>query len=127
VLALLASGQAGPARSSNTAPALPPFPNTNAGRMKDHYTALGLASDASLADIKKAFRQKAAQYHPDRNSADDAAERFRAVQEAYEVLSDDAKRQAYDDNRRRNLLDDPAATAREIWQAYFSPLRQPRG
>lgn len=91
--------------------------------MKDHYTALGLSSDASLADIKKAFRQKAAQYHPDRNSAADAAERFRAVQEAYEVLSDDSRRQAYDDNRRRNLLDNPAETAREIWQAYFSALR----
>jgi DnaJ-class molecular chaperone len=91
--------------------------------MNDHYTALGLASDASLADIKKAFRQKASQYHPDRNSAADAAARFRAVQEAYEILSDEAKRQAYDDNRRRNLLDDPAATARDIWHAYFDPLR----
>ncbi|RFO97903.1 molecular chaperone DnaJ [Rhodoferax lacus] len=91
--------------------------------MNDHYTALGLGSDATLADIKKAFRQKASQFHPDRNSASDAAARFRAVQEAYDVLSDDAKRQAYDDNRRRNLLDNPAETAREIWQAYFDPLR----
>lgn len=91
--------------------------------MTDHYTALGLAASASLADIKKAFRQKAALYHPDRNSAPDAPARFRSVQEAYDVLSDDVKRQAYDDNRRRNLLDDPQATAREIWQAYFAPLR----
>jgi DnaJ-class molecular chaperone len=91
--------------------------------MNDHYTALGLGSDAALADIKKAFRQKASQYHPDRNSAADAAARFRAVQEAYDVLSDEAKRQAYDDNRRRNLLDNPAQTAREIWLAYFEPLR----
>ena len=93
--------------------------------MKDHYAALGLAASASLADIKKSFRQKAAQYHPDRNSDPNAPERFRAVQEAYEVLSDDAKREAYDDNRRRNLLDDPAQTAREIWQAYFDPLIDP--
>lgn len=92
--------------------------------MKDHYTALGLSSSASLADIKKAFRQKAAQYHPDRNSDTEAPARFRAVQEAYEVLSDDDKRLAYDNNRRRNLLDDPAETARAIWQAYFDPLRQ---
>ncbi len=90
--------------------------------MKDHYTALGLASSATLADIKKAFRQMAAQYHPDRNPDEDAPARFRAVQEAYEVLADDAKRLAYDDNRRRNLLDDPAETARGIWQAYFEPL-----
>jgi len=90
--------------------------------MKDHYASLGLGSAASLADIKKAFRQKASAYHPDRNAAPDAPERFRAVQEAYDVLSDPAKRQAYDDNRRRNLLDSPIETARDIWQGYFSTL-----
>ena len=90
--------------------------------MTDHYATLGLASDATLADIKKAFRQKASLHHPDRNSASDAAERFRQVQEAYEVLSDDAKRQTYDDNRRRNLLDSPIDTARDIWQNYFNQL-----
>ena len=88
--------------------------------MKDHYAALGLNSAATLADIKKAFRQQASLHHPDRNAASDAAARFRSVQEAYEVLSDDAKRQAYDDNRRRNLLDSPIDTARDIWQNYFS-------
>ncbi len=92
--------------------------------MKDHYTALGLGSAATLADIKKAFRQQASQYHPDRNADVQAPARFRAVQEAYEVLSDETKRLAYDDNRRRNLLDDPAQSAREIWQAYFEPLIQ---
>jgi DnaJ-class molecular chaperone len=91
--------------------------------MTEHYAALGLHSDASLADIKKAFRQKASQYHPDRNPAADAPARFREVQEAYEVLSDATQRQAYDDNRRRNLLDDPAQTAREMWTHYFAPLR----
>jgi curved DNA-binding protein CbpA len=90
--------------------------------VSEHYAALGLKSDATLADIKKAFRQKASQFHPDRNTADDAAARFREVQEAYDVLSDDAKRKAYDDNRRRNLLDDPAQTAREIWQGYFQQV-----
>lgn len=90
--------------------------------MSDHYTALGLDSAATLADIKKAFRQKASLHHPDRNAAADAAQNFRAVQEAYEVLSDEAKRQAYDDNRRRNLLDSPLETAREIWQSYFKQL-----
>ena len=87
--------------------------------MTDHYTSLGLNSAATLADIKKAFRQKASFYHPDKNSADDAAARFRGVQEAYDVLSDIEKRQAYDDNRRRSLLDNPLETAQEIWHAYF--------
>ena len=90
--------------------------------MTDHYTALGLNSASGLADIKKAFRQKASFYHPDRNTADDAAARFRAVQEAYEVLSDPEKRQAYDDNRRRSLLDNPLETAQDIWQAYFKSV-----
>lgn len=87
--------------------------------MKDHYAALDLSSAATLADIKKAFRQKASLHHPDRNSDAQAPERFRAVQEAYDVLSDPDKRQAYDDNRRRNLLDSPIETAQEIWQSYF--------
>jgi DnaJ-class molecular chaperone len=90
--------------------------------MSEHYAALGLKSDATLSDIKKAFRQKASQFHPDRNSDPDAPARFREVQEAYDVLSDDDKRKAYDDNRRRNLLDDPAQTAREIWQGYFQQV-----
>jgi curved DNA-binding protein CbpA len=90
--------------------------------VSEHYAALGLKSDATLADIKKAFRQKASQFHPDRNSDPDAPARFREVQEAYDVLSNDDKRKAYDDNRRRNLLDDPAQTAREIWQGYFKQV-----
>lgn len=44
------------------------------------------------------------------------------MQQAYEVLSDADKRQAYDDNRRRNLLDSPIDTARAIWTDYFNPL-----
>ena len=90
--------------------------------MTDHYAALGLASDASQADIKKAFRQQAALHHPDRNSASEAPARFRAVQAAYEVLSDPDRRQTYDDNRRRNLLDDPLDTAQQIWQNYFKTI-----
>ncbi|MDO9145579.1 DnaJ domain-containing protein [Rhodoferax sp.] len=90
--------------------------------MKDHYAALGLSPSATLADIKKAFRQQAAIHHPDRNSALDAAARFRLVQVAYEVLSDPDKRKAYDDNRQRNLLDSPIDTARLIWQDYVSRI-----
>lgn len=44
------------------------------------------------------------------------------MQEAYDVLSDADKRQAYDDNRRRNLLDNPLETAQDIWQAYFKSV-----
>jgi DnaJ-class molecular chaperone len=89
---------------------------------KDHYAALGLRSSATLADIKKAFRQQASLHHPDRNTAADAPARFRLVQQAYDVLSDPQKRKAYDDNRQRNLLDDPLDTARAIWLDYFGRL-----
>lgn len=90
--------------------------------MKDHYATLGVGSAASLADIKKAFRQQASLHHPDRNTDPEAPARFRSVQEAYVVLSDPDKRQIYDDNRRRNLLDDPIETAQDIWQNYFRSL-----
>jgi len=89
---------------------------------KDHYSALGLSSSATLADIKKAYRQQAALHHPDRNASPQAPMRFRAVQEAYDVLSDPQQRKAYDDNRQRNLLDSPLETARGIWGDYFGQL-----
>lgn len=90
---------------------------------KDHYATLGIAPSASLSDIKKAFRQLAAQYHPDRNASPDAPARFRSVQEAYDVLSDADAREAYDQNRRRNLLDDPLTVARQIWREHLAYLR----
>jgi curved DNA-binding protein CbpA len=46
------------------------------------------------------------------------------VQQAYEVLSDETRRQAYDDNRRRNLLDDPLQTASAIWNPYLDKVLQ---
>ncbi len=92
--------------------------------MTDFYSALGVTSSASTADIKTAFRRLAAHYHPDRNASPDAPARFRSVQEAYEVLSNDDKRQAYDDNRRRNLLDDPLQTAQGIWGNYLSRITE---
>jgi molecular chaperone DnaJ len=63
---------------------------------RDYYDVLGVPRDASTEDIKKAFRKLAFQYHPDRNSSDGAADKFKEVNEAYEVLSDSDKRAAYD-------------------------------
>jgi len=63
----------------------------------DYYTMLELGRDASLEEVKKAYRKLALQYHPDRNPGDKAAEeKFKACTEAYEVLSDPQKRQIYD-------------------------------
>lgn len=64
---------------------------------KDFYNILGVPRNASQDDIKKAYRKLAMQYHPDRNPGDRSAEsHFKAVNEAYEVLGDSQKRQAYD-------------------------------
>lgn len=64
---------------------------------KDYYALLEIARDASLADIKKAYRKVALESHPDRNPGDKHAEdRFKAATEAYEVLSDPDKRRVYD-------------------------------
>jgi DnaJ-class molecular chaperone len=64
---------------------------------RDYYEVLGIPRDASEADVKKAYRKLARQYHPDRNPGDKSAEsRFKEVQEAYDILSDKTKRTQYD-------------------------------
>lgn len=64
--------------------------------MADHYEVLGVGRDASADDIKKAYRRLARQLHPDVNPGADAAERFKDVTHAYDVLSDARQRQEYD-------------------------------
>ncbi|PKR85121.1 molecular chaperone DnaJ [Heyndrickxia camelliae] len=63
---------------------------------RDYYEVLGLEKNASKDEIKKAYRKLSKQYHPDINKAPDAADKFKEVKEAYEVLSDDNKRAHYD-------------------------------
>lgn len=64
-------------------------------RMKDYYAALGVSKDANLQEIKRAYRKLAHQYHPDKAGKGNE-EKFKEINEAYQVLSDPQKRQAYD-------------------------------
>ncbi|MED3036263.1 molecular chaperone DnaJ [Bacillus thuringiensis] len=63
---------------------------------RDYYEVLGLSKGASKDEIKKAYRRLAKKYHPDVSKEENAIEKFKEVQEAYEVLSDDQKRAQYD-------------------------------
>lgn len=92
--------------------------------MKDYYAVLGIEADASIAEIKTAYRKKASQFHPDKNTSPDAPARFREVKDAYDLLADPVRRQAYDENRRRSLLESPIETAQDIWRSYINKVLQ---
>ncbi|MFZ5950663.1 MAG: DnaJ domain-containing protein, partial [Candidatus Rifleibacteriota bacterium] len=63
---------------------------------RDYYEVLGVPKNAEEAELKKAFRNLARQYHPDVNKNEDAVEKFKEINEAYQILSDPQKRSAYD-------------------------------
>jgi curved DNA-binding protein len=65
-------------------------------QFKDYYQILGLTRTADAADVKRAYRKLARKYHPDVSSEKNAEEKFKELQEAYEVLKDPEKRAAYD-------------------------------
>ena len=67
--------------------------------MKNYYQSLGVEPEASFEDIKKAYRQYAKKFHPDKQNGDEFFEdRFKEIQEAYEVLSSESSRDDYDDS-----------------------------
>jgi DnaJ-class molecular chaperone len=85
----------------------------------DHYTTLGVSKNATSEEIKKAYRQMALKYHPDRNQDDPtSAEQFKKVSTAYEVLSDSAKKAEYDrNNNSRDPWSNSGSTGE--WQYDF--------
>ncbi len=63
---------------------------------RDYYDILGTSKSASAADIKKAYRKLALEWHPDRNKSKEASDKFKEINEAYEILSNPKKKEAYD-------------------------------
>jgi len=70
---------------------------------RDYYDVLRISRDASLDEIKRAYRRLALEYHPDRNPAPEATEKFKEASEAFEVLADGDKRRIYDAYGRQGL------------------------
>ena len=63
---------------------------------RDYYDVLGVEKAATESELKNSFRRLARKYHPDRSTEEDAEDRFKEIQEAYAVLSDQKKRAQYD-------------------------------
>jgi len=86
--------------------------------MTDYYSVLGVSRDASAADIKKAYKKKALELHPDRNKDSGAIEQFKKVTEAYKILSDTKSRQKYDTLRDPQFFD-PFNNINDILSSFF--------
>jgi DnaJ-class molecular chaperone len=83
------------------------------------YNILGVAPNASDEEIKKVYRSLAMRYHPDRNDAPGAEVRFKSITKAYEILSDAAKRDEYNQSVNHRIILDAEAEAFELWRSLF--------
>lgn len=90
------SRRSGISQFRTTPPHVRLFHSTNVNRMEDPYEVLGVKKDASAKEIKKQYYQLAKKFHPDINKDDGADQKFQSIQSSYEILSDETKRQQYD-------------------------------
>ena len=88
--------------------------------MENLYAVLGVAPNASDEEIKKVYRSLAMRYHPDRNDAPGAEVRFKSITKAYEILSDRAKRDEYNQSVNHRIILDAEAEAHALWRSLFA-------
>jgi molecular chaperone DnaJ len=88
--------------------------------LENLYAILGVAPNASDDEIKKVYRALAMRYHPDRNQALGAEARFKAVTKAYEILSDPARREEYNQSVNHRIVLDAEGEAHALWRSVFS-------
>lgn len=87
--------------------------------LEDYYDILGIERSAEAKDIKKAFRKLSKKYHPDRSKDPQANDKFAAIGEAYDVLSDKNKRKKYDRYGKDGLKEDGRGGGRGSWSDFF--------
>ncbi len=95
-------------------------------KYKDYYDIMGVSRDASKEDIQKAYRKLARKYHPDTSQEENAEEKFKDINEAYEVLRDDEKRKRYDTlgaNWQQGQDFEPPPE----WESFFTSTGGPNG
>lgn len=95
--------------------------------MTDHYEVLGVSRDASTEEIKKAYRKLARELHPDVNPSAEAAERFKSVTHAYDVLSDPDQRERYDLGPQAGFGGAQGFGFGDIFETFFGGGQQSRG
>ena len=90
---------------------------------KDYYEVLGIQKSADENEIKRAYRKLAKKYHPDTNQGDEqAAEKFKEINEAYDILGDEKKRKLYDQYGFPRRL-----RSGRFWSEWFRPGQQLSG
>ncbi|NHZ99784.1 J domain-containing protein [Massilia sp. CCM 8734] len=88
--------------------------------MDNLYTTLGVAPNATDDEIKKVYRSLAMRFHPDRNDAPGAEVRFKSITKAYEILSDPARREEYNQSVNHRIIIDAEEEAFALWRSLFS-------
>lgn len=96
------------------------FAVTGSYFVENLYAVLGVAPNATDDEIKKIYRALAMRYHPDRNDAPGAKARFQSITKAYEILSDRAKRDEYNQSINHRIILDAEAEAFELWRSLFA-------